>query len=267
MELRAFAETVLLADDLEAKLRPVASAWTDERPGEAVRVEVPTRPANLAIVERGHGLPKREAFRDPSKRGLAHHVMANHELQALEVMAFVLLAYPEAPAEFRRGLADVMVDEQRHTRMHAERAAALGVPFGSRPVNGYIWRWTREIDSVLDYVARLPLVFEGANLDHTLELEEWFTDVGDEKGAAVVRRIHHDEIEHVAFGLEWLRRLKPEDETDWDAWRAHLTWPLRPAKAKGTTFVPEPRLAAGMSRDFVERIHAADPSDESERAG
>lgn len=265
MELRTFAECILFSTDLDEKLRSERGAFTDDEPGSALCVESPARPDELKIADRGPSLPKRAAFRAPLQRGVAHHVMANHELQALEVMAFVLLAFPEAPTEFRLGLAEVMADEQRHTRMHAERAAALGVPFGSRRVNGYIWRWTTEITSVLDYVARLPLVFEGANLDHTLELEEWFAEVGDERGAAVVRTIHHDEIRHVAFGLDWLRRLKPEGRSDWEAWRDHLDWPLRPAKAKGATFHAEPRLAAGMTAEFARQVEAADPADESER--
>ena len=48
---------------------------------------------------------------------------ANHELLALEVMAFTLCAFPSAPRDFRIVLARIMADEQRHTRMHIERAA------------------------------------------------------------------------------------------------------------------------------------------------
>ena len=90
--------------------------------------------------------------------------MANHELQALEVMAWTVLAFPGAPTEFRQGMAAVMRDEQRHTRMHIERAERLGVSFGDLPVNCYIWKKALQFTSVLDYVAGLPLVFEGANL-------------------------------------------------------------------------------------------------------
>jgi uncharacterized ferritin-like protein (DUF455 family) len=77
-------------------------------------------------------------------------------------MAWVLLAFPEAPVEFRLGLAEVMADEQRHTRMHADHAASLGIRFGELPVNCYIWKKSQEFQSVLDYLAGIPLTFEVA---------------------------------------------------------------------------------------------------------
>ncbi len=55
-----------------------------------------------------------------------------------------------------------MADEQRHTRLCVERAAALGLRFGELPVNCYIWRKAQQFDNVLDDLAMLPLVFEGA---------------------------------------------------------------------------------------------------------
>ncbi|HET6426057.1 MAG TPA: DUF455 family protein, partial [Planctomycetaceae bacterium] len=173
MELRTFAERVLFSDSLEEKLARVKDEFTDEHPGDARRVQVPTRPTSLVFgaPRTAPPMPHPETFDDPQRRGIAHHIMANHELQALEVMASQLLLYPDLPQEFRLGMARVMEDEQRHTRMHTERCASLGVPFGSRAVNSYIWRKSLEFKDVLDYLAGLPLTFEGCNLDHTVEFE------------------------------------------------------------------------------------------------
>ncbi len=266
MEIRDIACRILLSHSLEEKLRPIETEVTDHQPGPAQRVDRPGRPPQLRFAppRTAPGLPAVEAFRDPRKRGLAHHILANHELQALEVMAWTLLAFPDAPPEFRRGLLRILADEQRHTRMHVERAAQLGVRFGERPVNGYIWTKAMQFTSLLDYLAGLPLVFEGANLDHTLELAAAFASTGDERSAAVMHAIHQDEIRHVAFGIEWLRRLKPPTASDWETFTAHLHWPLRPAKARGHAFQREARLAAGLSPEFVERLAAAEASDESD---
>lgn len=259
MELRRFAEMVLLQPDLELKLQRVREEFTDEQPGTALRVLEPSRPENLKFAERRAAppMPHPETFADPARRALAHHIMANHELQALEVMAWTLLAFPEAPTEFRLGLARIMQDEQRHTQMHIERAAALGLKFGDRKVNCYIWKKALEFSSVLDYLAGLPLTFEGRNLDHTLEFEGYFLAVDDPKSAAMMRQIHKDEIEHVAFGYEWLRRLKPDGLSDWEAYSQSLHWPLRPEKSIGDTFDWESRVAAGMSLEFIERLRAS----------
>ncbi len=247
---------MLFSHTLEEKLKRPTSELTDTTPGEPVRVEVPSRPENLQFAPRRTAppMPKGQAFADPAKRAVAHHIMANHELQALEVMAMVLLAFPDAPAEFRRGLAEVMFDEQRHTRLHASRSAELGVVFGDLPVNSYIWTKATEYASVLEYIAGLPLVFEGANLDHTVEFERYFLEHNDPRGAAIMKAIHKDEIRHVEFGMHWLRQLKDPGETDFEAWQRALHWPIRPLHAKGDVFQREARAAAGMGDDFIDQV-------------
>ncbi len=256
MELRVFAERILLCPSLDDKLARAADVFTDQHPGEVWRPEQPARSQELQFAPRRTtpNMPKPGAFKDSGKRAIAHHIMANHELQALEVMAWVLVAFPNAPAAFRSGLVEIMADEQRHTRMHVERAAMLGLQFGELPVNCYIWRKAMQFECVLDYLATLPLVFEGANLDHTLEFATSFEQAGDPRSAAIMRTIHRDEIHHVAFGLEWLRRLKPPEVTDWDAFRTHLKWPLRPEKARGDSFQREARREAGMSDEFIKQL-------------
>lgn len=253
MELRTFAEQILQSANIDEKLQACGTEMTDFNPGVASRHVQPARPAALQFAGRKTAplMPPPKSFHDPAKRALAHHIMANHELQALEVMAFTLCAFPEAPKDFRLGLAVVMADEQRHTRMHIERAAVLGMEFGDVPVNGYFWQKAQEFQSVLDYLAGLPLTFEGGNLDHTLEFAEYFEIAGDTRSAALMRVIHRDEIEHVRFGLDWLRRLKQADQSDWEAYTSHLHWPLKAEKAKGKKFHVEPRRQAGMTEEFI----------------
>lgn len=264
MEIREFAETILKSASLADKLRPSEAPLTDLEPGGPLRPVRPARPDGLEFAGRKQAplMPAPEAFHDPAKRAVAHHIMANHELQALEVMAFTLCAFPDAPTGFRRGMVDVMADEQRHTRMHIDRLEELGGTFGDFPVNGYFWQKAQEFNSPLDYLAGLPLTFEACNLDHTLQFEQHFFEVGDKKSAGIMRAIHRDEIQHVAFGLQWLRALKPTDQSEWDAYTEHLHWPLRPEKAKGRRFHHQPRLDAGMTADFIENVERAGATDE-----
>lgn len=267
MELREFAEKILLQPDLSQKITLSAPEFTDLHPGDPLRVAEPARSPDLEFAPRRSApkMPSAESLKDPVKRAVAHHILANHELQALEVMAWTLLAFPTAPTEFRLGLARIMADEQRHTRMHTERAAKLGISFGQLPVNCYIWKKAMDFENILDYLAGLPLVFEGCNLDHTLELEAAFESVNDHRSAHIMRAIHDDEIEHVRFGMEWLHILKPAELSDWEAFESHLHWPLRPHKARGEKFQWEARRAAGLSDEFIRRIELAEdhPNDES----
>lgn len=263
LELREFAESVLLQPELAIKLLPPPGELTDAEPGSARRITLPARPQNLRFAARrtAPAMPKAAALTDPARRAVAHHIMANHELQALEVMAMVLLAFPDTPPDFRAGMARIMLDEQRHTRMHIQRCAELGIEFGHFPVNGWIWNKAQDYRTPMEYVAGLPLVFEGANLDHTAEFESYFVTAGDRRSAAIMRAIHKDEIRHVEFGMTWLRRWKRPEQSDWDAWQSSLRWPIRPTKARGDLFQRDARRAAGLSEEFIARLEQADDQD------
>ena len=260
MELREYAQRILLSTNLDEKLQVVPGPFTDDNPGEPIEIDEPGRPDNLHFAPRrtAPAMPKPAAFTDPKKMAVAHHIMANHELQALEVMAWVLCRFPEAPSEFRQQMVDVMTDEQRHAKLHIDCGTELGIAFGELPVNCYIWKKAMSFECVLDYLAGIPLTFEGRNLDHALEFKGYFEDVNEERSAAAMQVIHDDEVRHVEFGVNWLRRLKPPGMSDWDVFCQHLKWPLRPSKAKGPGFQRDSRRQAGMSEDFIARLEAVD---------
>jgi uncharacterized ferritin-like protein (DUF455 family) len=138
--------------------------------------------------------------------------------------------------------------------MHVQRCSELGLRFGDLPVNSWIWQKAQQFESVLEYCCGLPLVFEGANLDHTVEFEHYFRDAGDRRSAAIMRAIHRDEIDHVRFGIDWLRTFKPPEVDDFAAWVAGLHWPLRPSTARGAEFQREARLDAGLTPEFVQQL-------------
>lgn len=259
MELRDLALRVVGSEDLEEKLASAPAGLTDERPGPALRLRRPGRPAGLEIRPSTRvKVPPLAGMADPAQRARILHALANHELQAAELFAWALLAFPEAPEEFRRGLLAILGDEQRHTRMYAARCEALGVRFGELPVTGYFWGKVGSIRSPRDFVCAMSLTFENANLDHTTEYAGAAREAGDGKTAAVIDRVHRDEVEHVRFGWIWLDRFREEGETLWDAFRASLTWPLRPAKARGARFHREGREAAGLDPEFIRRLEESE---------
>jgi uncharacterized ferritin-like protein (DUF455 family) len=254
MQLRDFARTVLETEDLAVKLAPPREPLTDEQPGPAFRAEGPGRPPELRLVE---GLkvevPSIEGMPDPAQRPRILHALANHELQAAELFAWALLAFPDAPPDFRRGLARILQDEQRHTRMYIARLEDTGSRFGNFPVNFYFWNKAAHLHSPLDFICAMSLTFENANLDHTVDYEKAARRAGDSKTAVVIEQVHRDEIEHVRFGWTWLQAWRG-DESAWDVWQRHLTWPLRPFRARGTRFHREGREAAGLDPEFIRRL-------------
>ena len=72
-----------------------------------------------------------------------------------------------------------------------------------------------------------------------------------------MRIIHRDEITHVAFGIEWLRKLQPLGADEWETFTSHLHWPLRASRGRGEVFQRQARLAAGLSPAFVDRLEAS----------
>jgi uncharacterized ferritin-like protein (DUF455 family) len=257
MELRDFAERVLFATTLEEKLQSPADV-TDDSPGSPLLTpSAPGRPAELRFKPQGSGkadFPGVHHLEREQERGRLLHFFANHELLATELMALALLRFPDAPAAFRRGLYQTLKDEQWHTRLYVARMKKSGIHFGDLPVSGYFWRSVASMESPLDYVTRLSLTFEQANLDFCRLFAEKFQTIGDSETAKLLDRIYRDEIGHVAYGLKWFRRWKNPGESDWDAFCRQLKFPLSPQRAKGPTLNVEGRRAAGLDAEFVAEL-------------
>ncbi|HUC83685.1 MAG TPA: DUF455 family protein [Candidatus Acidoferrales bacterium] len=258
MELREFAEQILFGTTLAEKLAS-PQAITDERPGPALVTPVtPGRPANLAFKPHAAGksdFPGAHRLENVFERGKLLHFFANHELLATELMALVLLKFPDAPAAFRKGVCQTLQDEQEHTRLYLERMQSCGLEFGDLPVSGYFWRCVSPMEHPIDYVAGLCLTFEQANLDFAGHYGRSFAKIGDADSAQLLDKIYRDEIGHVAYGLKWFRRWKNPAMSDWDAFCRTLKFPLSPQRAKGWALNLAGRRAAGLDPEFIAQLN------------
>jgi uncharacterized ferritin-like protein (DUF455 family) len=258
MEIHDFARLVLLSEDLAVKLAPPAVELTDDAPGPPFRAAGPGRPANLRMVSGTRArAPRIQGMGDPAQRPRILHALANHELQAAELFAWALLLFTGAPREFRQGLTAILLDEQRHTRMYIARVEANGARFGDLPVHGYFWDKVHRIATPLNFLCAMSLTFENANLDHTVDYATAARRAGDEKTAAVIDRVHRDEIEHVRFGWTWLQRWKRPEQSAWEAFRANLAPPLLPTRARGQSFHRRGRETAGLDEDFIRHLETS----------
>ena len=258
--VRAWAERVVTGAALGDKLAPPPDESAVDFAGPPLRLSAPGRPPELVIVPgRLARVPPLAGMSDPAQRARILHALANHELQAIELFAWALLAFADAPAAFRRGLVAVAADEQRHFALYADRLAAHGTSFGEHPVTGHFWRKLDHMRTPLEFACAMGLTFEAANLDFARDYAEAARACGDAATADALERVHADEIRHVHFGWTWLRRLA-SDRDAWDAYREHVRPPLGPQRARGARLDREARRRAGFDEQFIAQLEAISPT-------
>jgi uncharacterized ferritin-like protein (DUF455 family) len=258
MELREWATRILSADTLEEKLL-APDELTDHAPGPPVLWKTPSRPIGMEFKRHTakEKLPKFSEHADVDKRAACLHRFAGHELLAVEVMAYALLAFPEAPKHFRRGVANTLCEEQGHVKLYLARMKELGMNLGDMPLYRHFWAYVPFFTSPVHYVSVMSLTFEMANLDFAPLYGRSFAKHGDEKSAALMQTILTDEIKHVSFGWQWLKKLKKPEHSEWDVWRDSLPPLMLPKRAQGFEFFEDHRKSAGVSDEWLAAFKAA----------
>ncbi len=257
MELREWAIRILSADTLEEKLFS-PSSLTDEKPGAPLFFDEPTRPSGMGFNKRTkeQKLPSFQQLGKVENRAICLHRFAGHELLAVEIMANALVAFPDAPTSFRKGIAHTLKEEQGHVRLYMARMKELGIQFGDLPLFRHFWNHVPHLTTPIRYVSVMSLTFEMANLDFAPLYGKSFAHFGDEKSSALMAQILKDEINHVSFGWRWLNRFKDEIPS-WDAWTQSLSSKLSPKRAKGFVLFEDNRREAGISEDWIARLRDA----------
>lgn len=258
MELREWAIRILSADTMEEKLS-LPDVLTDREPGTPLAITEPSRPPGMQFQRHTsrEKLPAFHEHRHPDKRAVCLHRFAGHELLAVEIMAHALLAFPNAPKHFRKGVANTLREEQEHVKLYSDRMQALGLKFGDLPLYRHFWAHVPHLTCPIRYISVMSLTFEMANLDFAPMYGKSFARSGDEVSAALMQRILDDEISHVSFGINWLKKLKEPDESTWDTWEKNLPPLMTPARAKGFILHEDPRRKAGVPEDWIEKLKKA----------
>ncbi len=176
----------------------------------------------------------------------------HHELQAAELAAWALLAFPDTPRPFRAGRLTLVRDELRHLASYRERLTALGARVGDFPVRDWFWERVPSCQDALSFVALMGLGLEGGNLDHAARFARELRSAGDPESAAVVEQIGHEEEEHVRFALGWFEHWA--GGLDFERWRAALPPPLTPSILRGTSLNRAARHRAGMDSAFLKAL-------------
>ena len=239
---------------LAAKLAPPAPPARWENAKTARRVASPGRPPELRVVRKAK---KTRGLAGAEGRARALHAFLHHELQAAELMAWALLAFPETPLEFRAGLVRIAGDEIRHMRIYAEQIERLGFRVGDFEVRDWFWERVPTARTPASFVAVMGLGLESANLEHAASFAARFREAGDEEGARAQELVAREEIAHVRFGVAWFEAFAAP--LAFDAWRRALPEPLTPLLMRGQPLQRDARRKAGQPDRFIDELESWSP--------
>ncbi|MCB0278689.1 MAG: DUF455 family protein [Calditrichaeota bacterium] len=251
---RDFARQLLFSDTITDKLI-FPDDLNDIDLSETESPKFPARPQQMSITRHNSNrFPSVHQLDKDSNAAIVMHYFANHELLAIELMALVLLKFPKADPKFRRDIVRTIREEQQHMSLYLERMSDFNLRFGEIPASDMFWRSISTMKDPMDFVCRMSLTFEQANLDFCLFYKQHFETIDDRKTAAILDRVYRDEIGHVKSGYHWFKQWKNPTSNDWQSYLDHLDFPLTPQRAKGNFFDLESRKKAGLDDTFIDKI-------------
>jgi uncharacterized ferritin-like protein (DUF455 family) len=263
-------ESIFWGSSLEEKLYILSYDSIDWSQLSAINGDVPSHNNRLQWYPGRSSFllpsPKQIKFPSPQfleqeeKRAITLHAFANHELQAIELMAFAILFYPHHTQElihFKKQLYLSLCDEQKHFQLYIQRIQQLGYQFGDFPINDFFLRYLPSMNTPSQFVAMMNLTFEQANLDFAFEYQQHFLKIQDLQSSQILEQVLKDEIVHVKRGAKSLndwRQISSPSETCWDYYCSQLPPHINPDRAKGKYFQKQYRLQAGLDEHFIEQL-------------
>jgi uncharacterized ferritin-like protein (DUF455 family) len=206
-------------------------------------------------------MPKRRAFGSLRGRIALLHALAHIELNAVDLawdfvarFANARLADGALPHALFDDWVGVAAEEAEHFALLAQRLGELGASYGDLPAHDGLWEAAAATaDDPLARLAIVPLVLEARGLDVTPDMADRLARAGDTVSAALLARLHRDEIGHVAVGLRWFEALCHASglapvATFHDLVRRRFTGGVKPP------FNLEARAAAGFPAPYYEPL-------------
>ena len=258
--LSELCRTILLGPTLDDKLTFSDDIIFEEC--ETFDVIVPARAKEIALSSKSERLPKLNQLADPNARAMCLARFAHHELLAIEMLAWALLAIPNIPPALKRGLLITLQEEQTHLSLYLKRLEALGTSLSNFELSDYLWRQIENIreakEPLAAFLCSVGLTLEQANLDFTILYRDAFRRFDDEESAQVLQRVHDDEIGHVRMAAVWMRKLYGDDL--WHLYNEHVPFPLSAVRAKARRFERGARRKAGLDDVFIDAVQSARPT-------
>lgn len=168
------------------------------------------RDARFTVRERWGELRNHPPGSPEYRREFLHRQM-NEEANVMEQAAQSLVDFPDAAWEIRMWLARQCADEARHVRLYLRILERRGIAVGEYPVLNFQYRVLSRIGSLVGRLAVENRTFEADGLDAaTFGVAEARTE-GDADMSVLLDTQQADEIVHVGFANEWIRREVKRD--------------------------------------------------------
>ena len=139
------------------------------------------------------------------------HRQMNEEVDSLESSARNLCDFPDANWEIRMCLARQCADEARHAAMFRRLFESRGGRVGQYLVLNFQYRIITQFDSLAARLAIQNRSFEAGGIDAITFSTAQARNDGDNELAELYESQCADEISHVRFANEWIRKLSAED--------------------------------------------------------
>ena len=172
-------------------------------------------------------------------------------------MCWAVLAFPDTPPAFRRGLAQIAEDEIRHMNMYRDHIESLGSAIGDFDVRDWFWERIPNAQSPRAYVAAMGMGLEGGNLDHTARYARAFREAGDLHASLLQEKVGEEEIPHVRFALHWFHAFG--SAPTFAEWMRYLPDPMSPMTMRGDPPNVVARERAGFTPDFLKELFEWQP--------
>jgi uncharacterized ferritin-like protein (DUF455 family) len=144
---------------------------------------------------------------DPQHQIEFLHRQMNEEINSIEISARNLTDFPDAPWELRMAIARQCWDEARHCLAFRRIFEARGGTVGQFPVINFQYGIITKIGSLAGRLAVQNRSFEAAGIDAIDTSLKSSDRESDPEYVGLFEMQLADEMQHVRFGNEWVKRL------------------------------------------------------------
>lgn len=168
--------------------------------------EDPARDERFTVKEKWKDCPNLPGS-DPMHQLEFFQRQMNEELNSIESSARCLVDFPDADWELRMEMARQCADEARHAVMFRQILESRGGYVGQFPVLNFQYRIISNCPTLIGRLAIQNRSFEAGGIDAITYGIDEARAAGDHGVAALYEAQLADEVNHVRFANEWIRKL------------------------------------------------------------